>query len=165
MQPTHHPGPLSDQVVVTIGQQGQHGAVVLHYDVAQVGVAQGHDGGGPSVVGVGLGAAAPVQELHPGRQRGRHIDDLLAYGHQLAGQQGTGAGGTFDGPAPGRERLRPLEEALQLLGIGIDAHLGHHLLRAAQGCGGVRSLVWVHSDDEHGAPPLVASGFTGGGQS
>ena len=166
MQPTDGLGAQGGEVVMALGQQTKDGNMVLAGDHPQARVAQGHDGGRAGVVGIGLVDRSRVQQPRPRRQRRRHVNDHLAGGDELSGQQGAGAGGSLDRPSAGRERCRPCQQTLMLAAVGTDAQLGNRVLVAVEGRRGVGPLVGVDSNDEHAQPPWVLpDGMHHGGQS
>jgi hypothetical protein len=74
MEPVDH-GPTSlGELVSAIGQEAQHGAVVLGSDPAQARLALGDPRHAGSVDSVGLAAVASSEQASPGRQGRRHID-------------------------------------------------------------------------------------------
>jgi hypothetical protein len=85
MQPVEDAGALAGQVVTAFGQQPQDGGLVLGGHGAQPRAVQGDLGDAGRIGGVGLAATAGVQQPGPGRQGGRHVQDLLAGGGQLLG--------------------------------------------------------------------------------
>ena len=61
-------GPAGDQVVMTLGQQAQHGDVILDGDVVQVAFAQRDDRHRSGIMTVRLVGLFVVQHAHPRRQ-------------------------------------------------------------------------------------------------
>ena len=116
---------------MSLGQEPQHGAVILEADLSQPAVAQRDDRGGAGVVGVAFVTVLAVQQPHPGGQLGRHVHDRLTGSDQLLSEQRTGPGGALDRPQPRRELTRPGQQALALLAVG--GHLQHrpHLFRSS----------------------------------
>ena len=98
---------------------------------------------------VGLVAAFGVEQPHPRRQLRWHIEHRLAGRDELLRQQRAGAGRAFDRPTP---RLEPRRERAAADRVACDrAHpdLADELLVRVEHRRGVRSLVWIDSDDEH----------------
>jgi hypothetical protein len=123
VEPANRPSSRRDEVVVSLGQEPQHGAVILEADLSQPAVAQRDDRGGAGVVGVAFVTVLAVQQPHPGGQLGRHVHDRLTGSDQLLSEQRTGPGGALDRPQPRRELTRPGQQALALLAVG--GHLQH----------------------------------------
>jgi hypothetical protein len=91
-------GALPGQVVATLGQQPQDAGLVLGRHHPQHRMVQGDLGDAGRVGGVGLASAADAQQPRPGRQGGRHVQDLFAGGGQLLGDGSSQP----DGEPPGR---------------------------------------------------------------
>jgi hypothetical protein len=111
-------GPLAGQVVVPLGQQPQDRGLVLRGDLAQISAEERDLGHVESICGVGLPVPAGGQETCPGRQGGRHVNDILARGGRLLGKRPAETAGAFDRePAP-----RPLRAPVQkpTEGPGVD---------------------------------------------
>ena len=71
------------------------------------------------VVGVVLVRPSRAQHPHPRRQRGRHIDDALAGGDELLGQQIAEPAGGLDRPRPRRRTAPPTPAAGRLGGASL----------------------------------------------
>jgi hypothetical protein len=92
------------ELVAAVRQQPQHGGVVLGGDASQIRVVQrgGRDRGRVGVVG--LASVSGVEHADSGGEFGGHVDDVLAAGDQLLGEQPAEPVGAFDGPSA----VRPL---------------------------------------------------------
>jgi hypothetical protein len=71
--------------MVTFRGHAQHLRVVLRGDRAQPPIADPHDRGGASVMGVVLVSTFVVEESNPCRQLRRHIQDRLTSSDELLG--------------------------------------------------------------------------------
>ena len=120
MQPADHPGALGDKVVVAVGQQAQHRAVIDRRDRPQPGMTQ-HHRGRTGVVRVGPVGPAGVEEPNPGRQRRRHVEHPLAGGDELLSQQRAETASRLDRPGSWRERLSEPQQPVGLAAVGVDA--------------------------------------------
>ena len=107
------------QVAVALGPHFQHCRVVL----------SGHLPPGPGSQRRrrpstgrrwGRSCSYPLQQPHPGRQLGLYIQDALASGNELLGEQVTQPAGTLDHPGPPRPGRRPLEQLPGLCSRGPD---------------------------------------------
>ena len=116
-------------------------------------------------MGVGLVGGTRVEQARPRRERRRHVEDDLAGGNQLLGQQRARSRRCLDRPGARLEGRRPRQEPLALMAVGTDTQLGEQLLVAVQHCRGVGPLVGVDSDDEHAQPPRLAQWEHHDGQS
>jgi len=85
VEPAHRLGVVRGQVLMAVPQEAQHRDVVLGHHRPQPRRAQGGDGHGERVVGVVLLGLARRQDPHPGRQRRRDVEDLLARTDELLG--------------------------------------------------------------------------------
>ena len=81
---------------MTVRHQAQHRGMVDRSDRTQPGVTQRDDRRGTRVVRVGLVGPTRVEQSHPRRQRGRHINDALTGGDELLGQQHAETTDSFD---------------------------------------------------------------------
>jgi hypothetical protein len=106
VQPVQDLGAGGDQVIAPVRQQPQHHGVVLDVDLAQALAAKGGQGDRDRVTGIVFAAVASGQLPHPSGELGRHVDDLVAVGDQLLGEDPADPGGALDGPAPLRPALR-----------------------------------------------------------
>ena len=102
---------------------------------------------------VGLVAACVVEEPHPRGERRRHIEHAFTCSDELLGQQRAGAGRALDRPAPRFERRGECQQSIALRTIRADTDLAHELLVTVEHRRGVRRLVWIDSNEEHGEPP------------
>ena len=149
MEPADRPGPQRDEVVASVGEQAQHRGVIDRPNELQRVVAQRHDRRGAGVVRVALVGAPRVQQPSPGRERRRHVQDGLAGGDELLGQQRAEPAGGFDGPRPRFERRGELEQPVALSTIRGDTELADDDFSLVEHRGGVGPLVRVDPDDEH----------------
>ena len=73
------------------------------------------------------------QQPDPGGQLRLHVNDSLAGGDELLGQQVAEAAGTLNRPRPLLERCRPGDQPLDLIGRRSHAQLAKELLAGAEG--------------------------------
>ena len=99
VQPVDHAAPLPGQLVAPIRQQPQHAVVIVRADSREIGSLGGDDRDRAGVDVVGLAAVARVEGPHPRRQGRGHVDDVLADGDELLGQQLAQAASALDRPA------------------------------------------------------------------
>ena len=72
------------------------------------------------------------QQTDPGGQLRLHVDDPLAGGDELLGQQIAEPAGTLDRPRPIIERRRPADQPLELVGARPHAQLAEELLAGVE---------------------------------
>jgi hypothetical protein len=84
--------------MMTTRQQPQHLPVILQRNRPQIPVPQRDDRRGTRVMPVGLVLAGRVQQPCPRRQRGGHVDDVLARRDELLRQQRPMTGRAFNSP-------------------------------------------------------------------
>jgi hypothetical protein len=82
VEPVDGLGAGGDQVLAALGQQVQHGRLVLHFDLPQPSSIAGGDRDRDRITRVALATVPDRQDPHPGGQLGRHVQDLLAIAHQ-----------------------------------------------------------------------------------
>ena len=119
MQATHRSGALAGEVVTTIGQHAQDDGLVVGHHGIQASVAERGDRSGQGVIGVVLLRAPGAEHPHACRQGRWHVDDVLAGGDELLGQQAAQAPGGLDGPPPLREALGPRQQLVALSARGL----------------------------------------------
>ncbi|MBW3612175.1 MAG: hypothetical protein KY438_11740 [Actinobacteria bacterium] len=147
VQSTHRLGARRGQCLMAVGEHAHHRAVLVGGHSTQPAVAQPGDGGGQRVVGVVLGGLGRAEQPDPRRQGGWDVDDVLAGGNQLLGQQTAEAGSRLDRPGSlHAERLGPRQEPLGLASVGGDGEPGDGMFVAVDGDGGVGRLVRVDPD-------------------
>ena len=120
MKATDHPGAMTAEVHVALGEESEHFAVVGRFDAAQVRSPKGSYGDRVGVVGIVLVGASRGQHPDARGQGGRHIEYLLAPGDQLLGQQVAQPTGRLDGPGPLLKRLGPAHQLIHLAAGGPD---------------------------------------------
>ena len=86
------------------------------------------------------------QDSHPSGQRGGHVDDDLAGGHQFLGQEVAQTAGRLHSPGPNLEWCRPRKQLVNLASSGAYLHASEFLLLGADGHRGVRRLVGIDAD-------------------
>lgn len=128
MESAHGACASGDEIVMTLGQQTQHGDMVLGDDRTQTSLAAGDDGDRAGVMTIGLGALLVVQQSHPRCQRRRDIDHRHTDRHQLLSEQCTGAGGALDRPQPRLISARPRQQPIALVSVGDKRELVADLL-------------------------------------
>ena len=105
------------------------------------------------VAGVVFAAVAGGQLPHPSGELGRDVDDLVAVGDQLLGEDPADPGGALDGPAPLRPALGEAAQGPVALAAGWESLLGEQLATLVEHGRGVAVLVRVNPDqDVHGPP-------------
>ena len=110
VQPVDGAAALGGQLVAAIGEQPQHGAVVIGADAGEVVAVLGDDRDAARVDAVALASVAAVQHADLGGQRRRDVDHGLAGGDELLGQQAPEPAGTLDRPDALRPARRPGEQ-------------------------------------------------------
>jgi hypothetical protein len=98
------------------------------------------------VIRVVLAGVPGLQQPHPGRQLGRHVQHLLTGGDQLLRQQAPQPGGALHRPGPLRPRRCPRQQLLRLRRAGAHPQLAQRLLDHADRHRRVRALVRVDPD-------------------
>ena len=98
------------------------------------------------IVGVVLVRVPGLQQPHPGRQLGLHIQHPLTGGGELLGEQAPQASGAPGRPGPLRPRRRPPDELPRLASGGSDPELAQRFFCRADHHRRVRALVRVHAD-------------------
>jgi hypothetical protein len=131
---------------MTSGPQPHHRRVILDTDLLRCRRAQRGDRDRERVVRVVLVGRLGGEQPHPRRQLRLHVQDPLAGGHQLLGEQVAEAGGVLDRPLALGELLRPLQQLLELLGARPHSQLGEAPLAVVDCNRSVRSLVRVDAD-------------------
>ena len=129
-----------------LGPHLQHRPVVIGDHLAADRGPQRRDRHRQGIVRVVLVRVPGLQQPHPGRQLRLHIQDPLAGGDELLGQQAPQAGGALDRPGPLRPRRRPPDELPGLASGGPDPELAQRLFCRADHHRRVRALVRVHAD-------------------
>ena len=115
-------GPLGSEVMITISQQTQHDAVLVKAgDDVQARVVPSDNRCRAGIVGVGLVDPTVLEQAHPRRQLRWHINDMLAGGDELLGEQRAHPGRPLDRPRPRREPYRPRQQSFALITVGDDA--------------------------------------------
>jgi hypothetical protein len=134
------------QVAVPLGPHLQHGGVVLGEHRAPGRGPQRRDRHRPGIVGVVLVGVTGLQQPHPGRQLGRHIQHLLTGSDQLLGQQMPQPGRALHRPGPPRPPRRPRQQLLRPGRAGVYLQLTQRLLTRADRHRGVRALMRAGPD-------------------
>jgi hypothetical protein len=149
MEPVDHGAARLGELVSAIGQQPQHGTLVLGSDAAQARLALGHPRHAGSVDRIGLAAVASSEQASPGRQRRRHVQHHLLVRDELLREKVAETGGAFDGPDPFGPAQEPFEH-----GFGRDhAQLTEHATFFVERDRSVRRLVGIDPDGDHEQPP------------
>jgi hypothetical protein len=146
------------QVAVPLCPDLQDRGVVIGPDLRGGTRAQRRDPDRQGVVGVVLARSARRQQPYPRAELGLHVQDALAGGDQLLGQQVPHAAGALDRPGPLRPGGRPREQALGLGRAGAHPDLAQHRLRLVDHHRRVRALMRIDADHHscHGLPFLLA---------
>jgi hypothetical protein len=141
------------ELVTAVGQEPQHSAVVLGSDPAQARLALGDPRHAGSVDRVGLAAVASSEQAGPGRQRRRHVQDRLPVRDELLRQEMAETAGALHGPDPFGPALGPAQKPLEHR-LGRDhADLTEQATVLVERDGGMRRLVGIDPDGDHGQPP------------
>src|ERR1035437_8807307 len=156
VEPVDHPTALPGQLVTSVGQEPQHGAVVLGSDPAQVRLALGHPRHAGSVDSIGLAPVASSEEAGPGRQGRRHVQHGLLARDEPLGKEMTETRGTFDGPDPFGPALRPAQEPFEHGLVRWTSQLAEDATCFIERDRGVRRLVGIDADGDHLVPPRTA---------
>ena len=160
MEPVHHPSALRDELVPAVGEQPEHPGVILRSHPTQGGGALGHPRHGLGVDPVGLPPMASVELASPCGQRGGDVEDDLAGGDELLGEQVAQPVGALDRPDPLGPPLGPSAKPSTCAPVDLDPKLGEDLPGLIEGHGGVRRLVGIDPNGDHG--PLLPAGSNGG---
>ena len=118
VQPVDRPAALGGQLVAAIGEQPQHGAVVVGRDAREVIAVLGNDCDAARVDAVALAAVAALEHAGAGGQRRGNVDDGLAGCDELLGQQPSKASGALDRPDALRPSRGPRSEPRQRRAVG-----------------------------------------------
>ena len=156
VQAAQGPGAFGDQVVAAVAQQPEDHRLVLQGDRAQPPVVDSGRGDRAGVGQVALAGAAGAQQPGPGRQLGRHVQDLLAGGDQQLGDAAAQAAGALHRPPSLRPGGRPGQQLPAGLAGGRQAQLAEQPAVGVEGGGGQRALVGVDPDGDHGWPFVAA---------
>ena len=113
VQTADHPGALTSEIAVALGEQPEHLAVIGRLDRTQRRCPQGGDGDRMCIVRVVLVGTPGAEYPDPRGQGGRDVEDLLALGHELLGQQVAHAADGLNGPGALLEWLGPAQAAGQ----------------------------------------------------
>jgi hypothetical protein len=157
VEPAHGASAAGDQLVMALGQQSQHGDVIVGRDQAQTALASRGDSNRARVVAIGLGALLVVQQANPSSQRRWHIEHALAGGDELLRQQRTRTRRAFDRPHARFEARRPVEESLSLETVRCHRQLVLDLFVIVEHDRDMRAAVRTDSDDEHQFLPFLSS--------
>ena len=123
VQPVDGAAALGGQLIAAIGEQPQHGAVVIRGDPREVVAVLGDERDAASVDAVGLASVAALEHASAGGQRRRDVDDSLAGAEQLLGQQSPETAGALDRPDALRPVSRPCSKPGERRLVGQDTHL------------------------------------------
>jgi hypothetical protein len=146
VQPAGNLRAAAGQVTAALGPGLQHRRVVVGPGLADAGRAQRRHRDGPGVVGVVLVHVPGGEQPDPRAQLGLHVEDPLAGGQELLGQQVPQAAGAFHGPGPLRPGRGPCQQPPGLHGTGGHPQLAQRLLGPADRHCRVRGFVRVHPD-------------------
>jgi hypothetical protein len=159
MQPARGLVPRPAEIVVALRYQPQYPDMVSACDQCQPRCSQGRDRHRQRVVGILLVGAARTQDPHPRRQRRWHVEDGLARGHELLGQEIAQPARGLDRPRPLLERHRPLEQLVELMAARSPPDLRKLRFVTADGDRCVRPLVGIDADHHaHCAPSIALDG-------
>ena len=140
---------LGGQLVAAIGEQPQHGAVVVGRDAREVVAVLGDERDAARVDAVGLAAVAALEHAGAGGQRRGDVDDGLAGGDELLGQQPSQAAGALDRPDALRPSRGPRSQPRQRRAVGRHAQLAERGAGRVERDRGVRALVGIDADGDH----------------
>ena len=146
MEATDHPGAMAAEVHIALGQEPQDLGVISRLDAAQVRGPKGRDGDREGVVGVVLVGAPGGEHPDARGQGGRHVEDLLAPGDELLGQQVAQPTGRLDGPGPLLEGLGPAHQLFHLAPGGPHLDARDLVFSLVDGHRCVRCLVGIDAD-------------------
>jgi len=158
VQPVDGAAALGGQLVAAIGEQPQQRAVVIGADGGEVVAVLGDDRDAARVDAVALAPVPALQHPDLGGQRRRDIDHGLAGSDQLLGQQAPEPAGAFDRPDTLRPAARPGEQAAECRAVRGQPQLAERFAAAVERGRGVRALVRVDADGDHGRCSLDADG-------
>jgi len=146
------------QVPVPLRPYLQDRRVVIGPDLRGGMRAQRRDPHRQGVVGVVLARRARRRQPYPRAELGLHVQDALAGGDQLLGQQVPHAAGALDRPGPLRPGRRPRQQALGLGRAGAHPNLAQNSLGLAGHHRGARALMRIDADhhSRHDLPFLLA---------
>ena len=147
MQPVDRAAPFAGQLVAAVRQQPQHATVIIRGDAGEIGALSGDERDRACVDAVGLAAVSRVEGPHPRREGRGHIDDMLARGDELLGQQLAQAAGALDAPAALGPLLRPAQQLLRCRAGCSQSDRGGLDGPGTDRGRGVGSLVRVDADD------------------
>jgi hypothetical protein len=146
MQSTRGPVASPAQIGIALRQQPQHTGMVRARHRREARCSQRRDGHRQRVVGIVLVRPTRAQDPHPRRPRRRHVEDRLARGNKLLGQQIPQATRGLDRPRPLLERRRPPEQLVELAAPRPHPHLRELRFVAADSDCCVRPLVGINAD-------------------
>ena len=166
VQPVDRAAPFAGQLVAAVRQQPQHATVIIRGDAGKIGALSGDERDRAGVDAVGLAAVSRLEGPHPRREGRGHIDDVLAGGDELLGQQLAQAAGAFDAPAALGPLRRPAQQLLRCRAGCSQSDRGRLDGPGTDRGRGVGSLVRVDTDDHSHWPLLLrgcpTTGFCGG---
>ena len=151
-----HAGVVLAERSAPVGQDAQHGELLVVDDRAQAGHPGANQGDRVRVGGVGLAALPGGEDADPGGQLRGHVDDLLPVGEKSGSDVPADAAAALDSPDALWPTLRVAEHRGVARAVGgvaaaVEDRLvrRHHLDRDG-------SLVWIHADDHTGHECLPA---------
>ena len=147
MQPVDRSAPFAGQLVAAVRQQPQHATVIIRGDAGEIGALSGDERDGAGVDAVGLAAVSRLEGPHPRREGRGHIDDVLAGGDELLGQQLAQAAGALDAPAALGPLRRPDQQLLRCRAGCSQSDRGGLDAPGTDRGRGVGGLVRVDADD------------------
>ncbi len=147
VQPVDCAAPFAGQLVAAGRQQPQHATVIIRADAGEIGALSGDERDRAGVDAVGLAAVARLEGPHPRREGGGHVDDMLADGDELLGQQLAQAAGALDAPAALGPLRRPAQQLLRCRAGCSQSDRGGLDAPGTDRGRGVGSLVRVDADD------------------
>ena len=147
VRPVDRLAPFAGQLVAAVRQQPQHATVIIRGDAGQIGALSGDERDRAGVDAVGLGAVSRLEGPHPRREGRGHVDDMLAGGDELLGQQLAQAAGAFYAPAALGPLRRPNQQLLRCRAGCSQSDRGGLDAPGTDRGRGVGSLVRVDADD------------------
>jgi NAD(P)-dependent dehydrogenase (short-subunit alcohol dehydrogenase family) len=147
MQLGDHPGVVFTQRPAAVGQDPQHGQLLVTGHRAKTGHAGRGERDGVRIGGVGLAALPGGEHPGPGGQLGRDIDDVLAVGEQPVRQVPADALASLDRPGPFRPAPHGPAHRPVPRGAGVIPATSQHGLVRGHDLDRGRTLVRVHPDD------------------
>jgi hypothetical protein len=156
VQPVDGAGAGAGEFIAAVGQQPQRDQFTVDGDLGQTRSADGDDGDGVRVSGVGLTAVAGGEHPSAGRQLGRHVDHGLAVSDQPLRDVPADAVGSFDRPDPIRPPPGGGQHLPVAIPIGAEPATAQHPLPLVQHFDGRRQLVRIDSDDNTAHAVLLA---------